>query len=111
MPHSPGGGAHGTGHGDQPVSRIAVAALVVAVANLVFGSFLGLFFPVIPALWALLAVGLGHLALARIRSSGAAGRGFALTALATGYLWLVVTAVIVGWMLLFTGYGFALLGF
>ena len=61
--------------------------------------------------FALASVVLGHLALARIRRTGQAGLGLALTALAVGYLWLVVITVLVSGMLLFTGYGLALLGF
>ena len=123
MPRSPSGDADASdrrgpedpaaeSHAGSPdVNGTALAAVVLAVGNVVFGSFLGLFLPVIPAVFALASVLLGHLALARIRRTGQAGRGLALTALAVGYLWLVVITLVVCAMLLFTGYGFALLGF
>ncbi|PAY23693.1 hypothetical protein CEY15_07320 [Dietzia natronolimnaea] len=109
--------AHGSRTGRPEVDDVnevngtALAAVVLAVGNVVFGSFLGLFLPALPAVFALASVVLGHLALARIRRTGQAGRGLALTALAVGYLWLVVITVLVSGMLLFTGYGLALLGF
>ena len=93
------------------VNGTALAAVVLAVGNVVFGSFLGLFLPVVPAVFTLASVLLGHLALARIGRTGQAGRGLAVTALAVGYLWLVVITLLVCGILLFTGYGLALLGF
>lgn len=104
MPHPPHDGY-------SPVEPLAVVAVVVAVSTIVFGSFLGLFLPVLPAAGAVVAVVLGHLALVRIQRSGAPGRGLALTALAVGYLWLVATILMISGILLFTGYGPALLGF
>ena len=104
----PGPGPHGT---PRPVNRTALAAVVLSVGNVVFGSFLGLFLPVFPAVFALVSVALGHLALFRVRRSGEAGRGLALTALSVSYVWLAVMASMVFGMLLFTGYAYAVLGF
>lgn len=99
-------------HGSPPpVNRMALAAVVLAVGNVVFGSFLGLFLPVFPAVFAVVSVALGHLALFRVRRSGEAGRGLALTALAVSYVWLAIMASVVFGMLLFTGYAYAVLGF
>ncbi|MFN3339638.1 MAG: DUF4190 domain-containing protein [Dietzia sp.] len=126
MPRPPSGDADASDHldrrgSDDPyhdshasppaVNGTALAAIVLAVGNVVFGSFLGLFLPLLPAVFALTSVLLGHIALVRIRRTGQGGRGLALTALAVGYLWLVVIALLICAMLLFTGYGFALLGF
>lgn len=105
------GGDRDLNGGHRRISRTAVAALIVAVGNVVFGSFLGLFYPVLPAAIAVVAVLLGHLALIRITRTGAAGRGLALTALAVGYLWFAVVAVVVLGLLMFTGFGLAVLGF
>lgn len=107
-PEDPGDESHA---GPPDVNGTALAAVVLAVGNVVFGPFLGLFLPAVPAVFALASVLLGHLALARINRTGQAGRGLALTALAVGYLWLVLITLLVCGMLLFTGYGFALLGF
>ncbi|MDV8000988.1 DUF4190 domain-containing protein [Rhodococcus sp. IEGM 1408] len=104
----PGPDPHG---GPRPVNRTALAAVVLAVGNVVFGSFLGLFLPVFPAVFAVVSVALGHVALFRVRRSGESGRGLALTALAVSYVWLAVMASVVFGMLLFTGYAFAVLGF
>ncbi len=98
-------------HGAAPTDRIAIAAVVIAVGNIVFGSFLGLFLPPFPAVTAVVAVILGHVALARIGRTGDTGRGLALSALVLGYLWLAGTLLLVGAMLMFTGFGPALLGF
>lgn len=112
MSYLPARGASRDGDGiPSPVSRLAMAAVVIAVGNMVFGSFLGLFFPAIPAAVAVVTVVLGHLALVRLRKSGCAGRGLALTALVMGYLWLAFMTLLIGGMLLFTGYGLAVLGF
>lgn len=112
MAYHPAGGASRDGDGiPSPVSRLAIAALVIAVGNMVFGSFLGLFFPAIPAAVAAVTIVLGHVALARLRTSGYAGRGLALTALVIGYVWLVCMTLTISAMLLFTGYGLAFLGF
>lgn len=112
MPYPPASGASRDGDGiPSPVSRLAMAAVVIAVGNMVFGSFLGLFFPAIPAAVAVVTVVLGHLALVRLRKSGYSGRGLALTALVLGYLWLAFMTLLIGGMLLFTRYGFAVLGF
>lgn len=94
-----------------PVNGFAVAAIVVAVGNVIFGSFLGLFLPPLPVLAAVVAVVLGHVALARVRRSGESGRGLAIAALVVGYAWLAVILLLVGAMLLFTGFGLAVLGF
>ncbi|HHX85950.1 MAG TPA: DUF4190 domain-containing protein [Actinomycetales bacterium] len=96
-----------------PVNATAVAAVVVAVGNVVFGSFLGLFLPALPAVIAVVAVVLGHVALAQLRRSGTgeSGRGLAITALVVGYVWLALSSLLVGGMLLFTGFGLAVLGF
>lgn len=94
-----------------PVNGTAVAAVVVAVGNVVFGSFLGLFLPFLPVAVAVVAVVLGHVALSRVRRSGESGRGLAITALVVGYLYVAAVALFVGGMLLFTGYGLAFLGF
>jgi hypothetical protein len=93
------------------VDGIAIAAIVSAVGNVVFGSFLGLFLPLLPAAFALVSVALGHLALVRIRRTGRSGRGLARAALAVGYLGLVAFALMVCGTLMFTGYGLALMGF
>ncbi|MBB1024005.1 MULTISPECIES: DUF4190 domain-containing protein [unclassified Dietzia] len=107
----PGNHARDSEAGPAEVNGTALAAIVVAVGNVVFGSFLGLFVPLLPPVFALVSVVLGHLALARIRRTGQAGRGLALTALAVGYLWLFVIALLISGMMMLTGYGFALLGF
>lgn len=105
---APGPVPHG---GPRPVNRTALAAVVLAVGNVVFGSFLGLFLPVFPVVFAVAAAALGHVALFRVRRSGEAGRGLALTALAVSYVWLAVMASMVFGMLFFTGYAYAVLGF
>lgn len=97
--------------GPRPVDMTARAAVVLAVGNVVFGSFLGLFLPVFPVIFAIAAAVLGHLALFRVRRSGDSGRGLALTALTVSYVWLAVMASVVFGMLLFTGYAYAFLGF
>ncbi len=113
----PGGDPGGAGPGPDPhgapapVDTTALAAVVLAVGNVVFGSFLGLFLPAVPAVIAVVSVALGHLALFRVRRSGEGGRGLALTALAVSYLGLAVMGALVLGMLLFTGYAFAVLGF
>lgn len=113
----PGGDPGGDGpvahpHGaPAPVDSTALAAVVLAVGNVVFGSFLGLFLPAFPAVIAVVSAALGHLALFRVRRSGRGGRVLALTALAVSYVGLAVMAALVLGMLLFTGYAFAVLGF
>jgi hypothetical protein len=61
-----------------PADGLAVAALVVAIVG-------------VP----LVAVVLGHLALARIRDRGTGGRGMAIAALVLGYVGVVLTLALV----------------
>lgn len=90
---------------------LSVAALVIAVANVVFGSFLGLFVPLVPAVVALLVVAMGHVALAQITRGGEQGRAVAVSALVIGYLCLAGTAAFLVLAFTFTTVGLALLGF
>ena len=90
---------------------LAVAALVLAVGNVVFGSFLGFFLPLVPAAVSLLVVILGHLSLAQIRRRGEDGRAVALAALGIGYLCLAGVLAILALMFTFSAVGMALLGF
>ena len=92
-------------------NELAVVALVVAVANVVFGSFLGLFVPLVPAVITVIVVILGHVSLAQIRRRGQEGRAMAISALVIGYLGIA-------WMLMFlvlaltsAAMGMAILGF
>ena len=75
-------------------NELALVALVVAVGNVVFGSFLGLFVPVIPAVITVIVVILGHVSLAQIRRRGQEGRAMAISALVIGYLGIA-------WVLMF----------
>lgn len=62
-------------------SGMAVASMVLGVLGITVGLCL-LFFPVMP----ILAVVFGHLALRQISSTGAPGRGVAITGVVTGYV-------------------------
>ena len=89
----------------------AVVALVLAVANVVFGSFLGLFVPLIPAAVAVIVVAIGHVSLRQITRSGEAGREMAVSALVIGYLCLAGIAAFLVMAFTFTTVGMALLGY
>ena len=75
---------------------MALASMILGIVGITVGLCL-IFFPVMP----ILAVVFGHLGLSQTRSTGAPGRGYAITGLATGYigialaiLWLI--AIIFG---------------
>ncbi|ODQ84038.1 hypothetical protein BFG51_07635 [Dietzia alimentaria] len=90
---------------------MAVVALVIAVANVVFGSFLGLFVPLVPAAVAVVVVAIGHTSLRQITRSGEAGREMAVSALVIGYLCLAAVAAFLLMAFTFTTVGMALLGY
>lgn len=89
---------------------LSVIALVIAVANVVFGSFLGMFVPLVPAA-AVVVVALGHVSLTHITRNGQQGREMAVSALAIGYLCLAGFAAFLVLTFTFTAVGMALLGF
>jgi len=75
---------------------MALASMILGIVGITVGLCL-IFFPVMP----ILAVVFGHLGLSQTRSTGAPGRGYAITGLVTGYigialaiLWLI--AIIFG---------------
>jgi len=84
---------------------------VIAVANVVFGSFLGMFVPLVPAAAAVVVVALGHVSLTQITRNGQQGREMAVSALAIGYLCLAGFAAFLVLTFTFTAVGMALLGF
>jgi len=92
-------------------NELAVVALVVAVANVVFGSFLGLFVPLVPAVITVIVVILGHVSLAQIRRRGEEGRAMAISALVIGYLGIAWVFVLLVLALTSAAIGMALLGF
>jgi hypothetical protein len=97
--------------GSPGPNGLAVTALVVAVANVVFGSFLGFFVPLVPAFAAVVAVVLGHVALRQIDRGAGQGRALAVAALVIGYLCLAGVALVVALAMTFATVGMALLGF
>lgn len=107
------GGADGTPGSFHPpgTNTLAVVALVIAVANVVFGSFLGLFVPLVPAAVAVVVVAIGHTSLKQITRSGEAGREMAVSALVIGYLCLAGVAAFLLMAFTFTTVGMALLGY
>lgn len=98
-------------HPAPETNGLAVIALVIAVANVVFGSFLGLFLPLLPAAVAVVVVAIGHVSLAQINRGGQQGRAIAVSALVIGYLCLAGVAAFLGLAFTFTAVGMALLGF
>ena len=74
---------------------MALASMILGIFGITVGLCL-IFFPLIP----ILAVVFGHIGLSQTRSTGAPGRGYAITGLVTGYigialaiLWLVATII------------------
>jgi hypothetical protein len=65
------------------VNRLAVAALICGIAQLVFGPFTG-----VPA------IVLGHIARGQIRQSGESGNGMAVPVLILGYFGTACTLII-----------------
>lgn len=92
-------------------NELAPVALVVAVANVVFGSFLGLFVPLVPAVITVIVVILGHVSLAQIRRRGQGGRAMAISALVIGYLGIAWVLMLLVLALTSATIGMALLGF
>ncbi len=69
--------------------------MILGILGITIGLCL-LFFPVMP----ILAVVFGHIGMGQIRKTGAAGRGYAIAGLVTGYigvglavLWLIGTII------------------
>lgn len=69
---------------------LAAIAIVIAIAGAVPAFVYGPILLLLPAL----AIVAGHLALARIRKSGARGKVFAIVATVLGYCWLTVWVVV-----------------
>lgn len=92
-------------------NTLALIALVLAVGNVVFGSFLGLFVPLVPAVVMIVVVVLAHVALAQIRRRGQDGRAMAVTALVIGYLGIAWVLVLLVLAFTSAAVGMAILGF
>ncbi len=74
---------------------LALASMILGILGITIGLCL-LVFPVMP----ILAVVFGHIGMGQIRKTGAAGRGYAIAGLVTGYigiglavLWLIGTII------------------
>lgn len=81
----------------RTTNRLAVAALVVTLFNLVVGTLSLILFPPLTLSLCLAGIVLGHLALAAIRRTHQAGRSLAVAALVLSYIGLFFeVAVLVG---------------
>ena len=67
---------------------MALASMILGIFGITVGLCL-LFFPVMPVL----AVVFGHIGLSQTRSTGAPGRGYAITGLVTGYIGIALAIV------------------
>jgi hypothetical protein len=82
-------------------NRMAVAAMIVALAALIVGGSIKGLPGLIPLSFCLVGAILGHIALRRIRQTGERGKGFAITGITVGWIGTSLLVLVLGLLLLY----------
>jgi hypothetical protein len=91
VPPGPASGSAGVLPVSRPLNSLAIVSLVAGIAGYVIPH---------PFIAGLVAIVTGHMARSQIRRSGEAGSRLALVGLILGYLHLLLSVLVVGFLLL-----------